>query len=115
MATTRKRSLKSSAPRLSLDGPSRFLPKLDPWFVGFAQHFKEQASASANGSKRIARQNRVGEERKRTKRPPPAVLPGFPRTIGEMLALPASWGNPRFKLAMQAVQQRIPSEALARD
>jgi hypothetical protein len=46
---------------------------------------------------------------------PPAVLPEWPRTVGEMLGLLANWGDPRLAEAMRAMQHRIPSEALTTD
>ena len=49
------------------------------------------------------------------KPPLPAVQPGFPCTVGEMLGLLANSGDSRFRRVMQVMQQKIPTEALATD
>ena len=113
MATTRKSAFKSPPPRLPHEGPSHFLDKLNPWFVGLAQLFKED---TAEGPKRIGRAGRVGRgKHPQPARVPPAVLPEWPHTVGEMLGLLANWGDPRLAEAMRAMQQGIPMEALTTD
>lgn len=114
MATTRNSALKS--PRLPQRGPSRFLQKLDPWFVGLAHFFKEDGTARVEDPKRIGRAGRVGRgTHPQPARVPPAVLPEWPHTVGEMLALLANWRDSRFAEAMRAVQLGIPREALTTD
>src|ERR1700722_11123235 len=97
MATTRNNAFKSPPPRLPQDGPSHFLHRLDPWFVGFAELFKEDVAPRADAPKRIRRARHVGREKhsQPTKSPPPAVLSKWPRTVGEMLGLLARCGDPR--------------------
>src|ERR1700733_5539310 len=108
MATTRNNAFKSPPPRLPQEGPSHFLQKLDPWFVGFAQLFKEDVLPKVDAPKRVRRAGHVGQgmHSQPTKSPPPAVLPGWPRTVGEMLSLLARSGDPRLAEAMRVVQQR---------
>ena len=114
MATTRNSALKS--PRLPQEGPSNFLQKLDPWFVGLAHLFKEDAAARIDDSKPMGKAGHVDRGKHlQPARLPPAVLPEFPRTVGEMLASLATWGDPRLAEAMKAMQQGIPPEALTTD
>jgi hypothetical protein len=114
MAATRNRAFKS--PRLPQAGPSHFLHKLDPWFVGLAHLFKEETAAGVHQPKRIGSAGHVGREmHPQPARVPPAVLPEWPRTLDEMLGLLAKWGDSRFAEAMRAMQQGIPPETLATD
>ena len=109
MATTRNSAFKSPSPRLPHGGPSHFLHKLDPWFVGLANLFKESAAPPVDQPKRGHSAEQAGGEVS----PPPAVLPEFPRTFGEMLGLLAAQGDPRLGKAVDFIQQGIPTETLA--
>jgi hypothetical protein len=117
MPTTRNKAFKSPDPRLPNDAGSNFLQKLDPWFVGFARYFKENASQGVDHPKRARKAALVGKGSRpqSVNSPPAAVLPGWPRTVGEMLRLLAGSGDPGFAEAMKAIRERIPPEALATD
>jgi hypothetical protein len=117
MPTTRDRAFKSPDPRLPHEAGSNFLQKLDPWFVGFAHYFKENATQGVDRPKRVRKVALVGKgsRRQSVKSPPAAVLPGWPRTVGELVRLLAGSGDPEFAEAMKAIQERIPTEALATD
>src|SRR5271154_6216901 len=117
MATTRNKAFKSSVPRLPVEGPSPFLQKLDPWFVGLAQLFKEETATGVGGRNRTGGARSVGTgKRPRTIQPaPPAVLPDWPRTVGEMLIVLTNAGDPRLSEAIKAMQQGISEEALKTD
>jgi hypothetical protein len=117
MATTRDSAFKSPFPRLPQEGPSHFLDKLDPWFVGLAQLFKENAPPRVNSPKHIggAGHGGRGKHPLPVKSAPPAVLPEWPRTVGEMLGLLERWGDPRFAEAVSAMQRGMPREALTLD
>src|SRR5271154_4615020 len=105
MPTTRGKSLKSPDPRLPHEGPSSFLQKLDPWFVGFARFFKENVTQGFDcpKRKRSARLGGKGSRPQSVESPPASVRPGWPRTVGEMLKLLAGVGDPRFTEAMRAI------------
>jgi hypothetical protein len=117
MPTTRDKAFKSPDPRLPHEAGSNFLEKLEPWFVGFAYYVKENATQGVDRQKRARKAALVGNgNRPRSvKSPPAAVLPGWPRTVAEMLRLLAESGDPRFVEAMKTIQERIPTEALATD
>lgn len=117
MATTRNNAFKSPPPRLPDEGPSHFEHKLDPWFIGLARFFKENAAPQVVGPKCIGRAGHVdmGRYPQAVQSPPAPVLPEWPRTAGEMVSLLAKWGDPRFAEAMKAVKQRIPREDLKTD
>lgn len=117
MATTRKSALKSPPPRLPNEGPSAFLRKLDPWFIGFAQLLKEEVAARVDRPIRKRKAGHINRENQSQpiESAPPAVLPGFPRTVGEMLGLLVNWGDPRLREAVKAMQQMAPNEAMAID
>src|SRR4029077_13956951 len=117
MATTRNKAFKSPDPRLPHGARSNFLQKLDPWFVGFAHFFKESVTQRVDRPKRTENAGLVGKgSRPQSVESPPApVLPGWPSTVGEMLRLLAGPGDPRFSEAIGAIQERIPTEALATD
>lgn len=117
MATTRKNAFKSAPPRLPNEGPSDFLRKLDPWFVGLARFFKEDAAARVGGLKPVDRSVHVSgrNQPQPVKSLPPAVLAEWPRTAGEMLGLLANWGDSRFAEAIKSMQRGIPKEALTTD
>jgi len=117
MPTTRNKAFKSPDPRVPRGAGSNFLQKLDPWFVGFARYFKDNVAQGVDDPKRAQKVRLVGEgERPESvKSPPAAVLPGWPRTVGEMLRLLGESGDPRFAEAMKAIQERIPAGALATD
>ena len=117
MATTRNKVFKSPPPRLPHEGPSQFLQKLDPWFVGFAHFFKENVAPEVNGAKRAetAGSARRGGRSRPVKSPPAPLLPEWPRTVGELLRLLTSCGDFRFAEAVRAMQQSIPTEALTTD
>jgi len=117
MPTTRNKAFKSPDPRLPHETRSNFLQKLDPWFVGFANFFKENATQGVDRPKRARKEGLVekGSRSQSVKLPPAPVLPGWPRTVGEMLRLLAGSGDPRFDEAIVAIEERIPTEALATD
>lgn len=117
MATTRNKVFKSPPPRLRHEGPSRFLQKLDPWFVGSAHFFKENIAPEVNGAKRAetAGSARIKSCSRPVKSPPAPLIPQWPRTVGEMLRLLTSCGDLRFAEGIKAMQQRIPTEALTTD
>src|ERR1700729_3096703 len=103
MPTTRPRTFKSPDPRLPHGTGSNFVQKLDPWFVGFAHYFKENATQEVDRPKPARKASLVAKGRRRQSEdsPPAAVLPGWPRTVGEMLRLLAASGDPRFGEAMK--------------
>ena len=117
MATTRKSAFKSPPPRLPQEGPSQFLDKLDPWFVGLAELFKRGAERGLAEHKRAVRTRRIeeGKGAQPTRTIPPAVHPEWPRTMGEMLKLLIALGDPGLADAMRFVQRKLPSEALTED
>ena len=117
MPTTRNKAFKSPDTRLPHETRSNFLQKLDPWFVGFAHFFKENAAQGVDRPKRRRKEGLLekGSRSQSVKLPPAPVLPGWPRTVGEMLRLLAGSGDPRFDEAIVAIQERIPTEALATD
>jgi hypothetical protein len=94
VATTRNSGYKSRSPRLPHEGPSRFLGKLDPWFVGLANLFKETVTPAVHQPKRRHTARQRGRGKHPEVSPPPAVLPEWPRTFGEMLGLLATQGDP---------------------
>lgn len=117
MATTRKNAFKSSSPRLPHEGPADFLCKLDPWFVGLARYFKEDAAARVDDLKRTEGSEHVSGRNypQPVKSRPPAVLPEWPSTVAELLGLLAKVGDSRFAEAINAMQQGIPTQALTTD
>jgi hypothetical protein len=116
MATTRNKPFKSPAPRLPQEGSPQFLHKLDPWFVDLARVFKETVPP-VGGAKRTDRASRDSEGRGRqpAKSVPAPLLPGWPRTLGEMLSLAARIEDPRIAGVFRALEQEFPKEALAMD
>lgn len=104
---TRKGSFKSGA-RLPHTGPSRYLSKLDPWFVSLASSFREQTIPRTDDtvSKRRARSSRSM---------PPAVSGNWPQTVGEMLESLGKHGDSRFAHAIGAMRESIPEKDLQRD
>jgi len=117
MATTRKSGLKSPPPRLPQEGPSQFLDKLDLWFVGLAQIFKRDARPGLDQGMHMTGAARIEEEKgaQSTRAIPPAVNPEWPHTVGQLLDLLITSGDPRLAEAMRFVQGKLPGEALAED
>lgn len=116
MATTRKRRFKSSSPRLPHEAISSFRPRLEPWFIDLAQLLKEQAAARVDEPEPKSKAGHIsGENQSQLIKSPPAVLPAFPRTVGEMFGLLTNWGDPRLREAVKATQQKAPNEALTID
>jgi hypothetical protein len=115
MATTRKNAFKSPPPRLPRGVPSHFLPKLDPWFVELAQFFKEGSRHPIPDPKRINKASRnVGGKDSQPTHPVPApLLPEWPGTLGEMLALVSKSGNPQLAEPLKVMEQGFSKEALA--
>lgn len=116
MARTRNDAFKSS-PRLPDEGPSRFLEKLDPWFVEFARFFREDTRVRPASRKQS---DRLGQPHSKkypapVQRPPVVALSGWPRTIGEMFDLLVQDKDPRFAQAIRAMEQKIPKQGLAID
>lgn len=117
MATTRKRHLKSVPARLPDEGPSDFMQKIDPWFVGVAELFKEEVARRLDKTKsnQVASLTGNQEQPQAVKTRPPAVMPGWPRTMGELLALFSKWGDSRFKAAVGVMRQRMRADGLIVD
>jgi len=114
MATTRKSGLKSPPPRLPHQGPSQFLDKLDPWFVGLAQLFKRDVTPRLDRKRRAVGVGRIGEEKSAppTRTIPPAVHPEWPRTVGGILDLLITFGDTKLVDTVRFMQGRLQIEAL---
>ena len=115
MATTRNKPFKSSLPRLPNRGPSDFVQKLDPWFVAFSQLFKESASPERGKTRRSGTVKGGHFAETPAPSPPPAALPRWPATVGQMLNILANSEHSRFREAVKAIRDRIAPEAATID
>jgi hypothetical protein len=116
MATTRNKAFKSPSPRLQSGRPSHFEQKLEPWFVEFARFFKQDATSKSDLRRRNeARRNSKSQSPLRTNSVPAPILPGWPQTLGEMLAAVVKSGDAQVAGTVRAMMQDIPKEALATD
>jgi hypothetical protein len=117
MARNRNDAFNSPRPRLPNVGPSRYPVKLEPWFIEFARLFKDEVKRS------ILNREKVRESHRRQKttghppihRPPVAVLPGWPRTVGEMISFIGQYSNPQLGQVLRSIVKELPAQYLETD